>query len=419
MRIETSLIELALCVSEAADLVDRSVADHHRRVAFISDRLADEMGLRQDSRDRLVLAAALHDIGALTLRERLRALEFDIRETDHAEPGYLLLREFEPFSDIAPIVRVHHVEWARTEAIESTGIAVPDEAHLLFLADRVSVLFDAVAEPLGQRAAIVAAIRNGAQSRFMPEAVAAFVRIAKRESFWFDMAALQLHPSFAPAVLPASRPVSVDVDSLATMLARIVDFRSRYTAAHSSGVAAAAETVAALMGLPPEDRAAMRAAGLLHDLGKLAVPAEVLEKPSRLTPRERSVVQAHAFYTKRILSHVPGLAAIADAAAHHHERIDGTGYPDHLKSTRLSRGARLVAASDVFAALSEDRPYRPAMELGEVLSRLTHMAKRKRLDRDIVAAVVDGADRVETARCETAEDCRRRYRKVARSARLT
>ncbi len=417
MEVRASLLELALCVSEAADLVDRHVVDHHRRVAYIAHRIAAQMGLSEADRGRVTLAAALHDIGALSLGERLRALDFDVRLVEHAEPGYLLLRDFAPFADIAPIVRTHHVEWADAPSRVRDGVPVDELSHVLFVADRASVLFDASAEPLGQRKRLLAEMREGAGRRFMPEAVTALARIGREESFWFDIVTLANRPGLLGVQdLAAAQQVTVDLGEFARMLARIVDFRSRYTASHSSGVAASAGAIAEALGISGDGADEVRVAGGLHDLGKLSVPVEVLEKPGKLDREESAVVRAHAFHTGRILSSVPALARVADWAGHHHERLDGSGYPDHLTASKLSQGARIVAAADVFSALSEDRPYRQGMGLGRVLHTMDHMAHVRRLDAHVVNAVRDCAGDVSDARREAAEAGREAYELVAGAA---
>lgn len=391
MIIRASLLDLALCISEAADLVSPAVVDHHKRTAYVAGRIGRAMGLPSDSVGRVVLAASVHDVGALSLGERLRALEFDVRDVEHAEPGYLLLRAFDPFADIATIVRCHHVEWAGGSGRTHRGEPVPDESHVVFLGDRIAVLFDPDQEPLAQVSHIVAAIKDGRETRFMPEAVDAFIRVSREESFWFGLASVgSAFEQFRRSDPFMTQQVDVDIDQFGLMLAHIVDFRSHFTATHSSGVAASARVLAAHMGVSATECEMLSVAGHLHDLGKLAVPNEVLEKPAKLDEDERRIVRAHSYHTGRILGTIDEMGSIADWASHHHERLNGSGYPDHLTARDLSQGARIIAVSDVFTALSEDRPYRRGMGRSKALHSMDFMVREGHLDADVVAALHDG-----------------------------
>jgi HD-GYP domain-containing protein (c-di-GMP phosphodiesterase class II) len=389
-------------VSSAADLVSPVLVGHHRHTAYLTGRIGRAMGLDAASLGRAVLAATLHDIGALSLGERLRALEFDAQLIEHAEPGFELLREFAPFSAIAPVVRCHHVEWACGRGTVHACEPVPDESHLVYLADRIAVLLDGNRNPSAQAARIVPLIVEGKDTRFRPEVVDAFLWAQREPEFWSSIAttgdSVGDGLGVADLGLPIFQQVDVDMDSLSRMLAHVVDFRSPYTAAHSTGVAASADALASVLGLPVKDIATARIAGHLHDLGKLAVPRELLEKPGRLSRGETAIIKAHAALTGRILGLIPELSQVADWASQHHERMDGTGYPDRLEGGDLALGARVIAVSDVFNALSEDRSYRPALGRSRVLRSIKHMAKVRHLDGRVAEALGDCAEMVTEAR---------------------
>jgi DNA-binding CsgD family transcriptional regulator len=152
-------------------------------------------------------------------------------------------------------------------------------------------------------------------------------------------------------------------------------------------VAQVADAAAAVAGLP--DRSALRAAALLHDLGRAAVPSEVWDRPGPLGPADRERVRLHAYWTERILRRCPGLAPLAELAAAHHERCDGSGY--HRGARDLSHAARILAAADVFAAATEPRTHRPALTVDAARALLRDEAAAGRLDGAACAAVVEGA----------------------------
>jgi len=152
-----------------------------------------------------------------------------------------------------------------------------------------------------------------------------------------------------------------DVDRIAAAFADIVDAKSPYTGSHSKRVADVAEALAARLGLRPRRSWTYAGPGCSHDLGKLGVPNVILDKPARLDSHEMDVIRRHPELTLRILQPVPTFSAVAELAACHHERLDGTGYFRGLTAPELALGARIVAVADVFEALTAERPYRAAM----------------------------------------------------------
>ncbi len=167
---------------------------------------------------------------------------------------------------------------------------------------------------------------------------------------------------------------------------RLVDAKSPYTARHSAGVAELAVALSSLLGLSADARATVRRAALLHDLGKLGVSNQILDKPARLTEREWTVMRAHPRWSREILTRVSAFAELAGVAAAHHERLDGSGYYAGLTASELGPMARILAVADVAEALSADRPYRSALSADEVLELMRRDAGRG-LDPDAFSAL--------------------------------
>ncbi len=236
---------------------------------------------------------------------------------------------------------------------------------------------------------------------FVPSLVEAFHDLSTKESFWLNLAFPGRNQEFARQ--EHFRTFELDTEGIVRMssfFARIIDFRSRFTATHSSGVAASAETLARLSGRPVEECSQMRIAGLLHDLGKLAVPAELLEKPSALTNDEIALIRCHTYFTRRALENIHSFDSITAWSANHHEKIDGKGYPYHLSGGDISLGSRIMAASDVFTAITENRPYRVGMNPQSTQKILNSMVLQSALDPDVVDLLIDNYDEVNAACAE-------------------
>lgn len=185
------------------------------------------------------------------------------------------------------------------------------------------------------------------------------------------LAVLNLTPSYE-AALPADK-----IDNICLAFADVIDAKSPFTARHSMGVADVAVAIATEMGWAPTRVQWIRRAALLHDIGKLRVPNSILEKPGRLDPTEREVIELHPGLTRSILERISTFQELAVVAGEHHEMLDGSGYPNKLTARDLCMESRLLAVADIFAALAEDRPYRKGFELSKCFEILEEKVPHK------------------------------------------
>lgn len=173
--------------------------------------------------------------------------------------------------------------------------------------------------------------------------------------------------------------------SFATALVTTLDARDRYTAGHSAAVAVYARDIAARMGLPEDRQRLVHLCGLVHDIGKIGLPPGLLEKPGALTLDERRQMEEHSVIGERILSQVDDYSEIARIVRHHHERMDGHGYPDGIVGAKIPLLSRIIAVADAYDAMTSDRPYRDAMPSQVARMRLAQ-AVETQFDTTIVAA---------------------------------
>jgi HD-GYP domain-containing protein (c-di-GMP phosphodiesterase class II)/DNA-binding CsgD family transcriptional regulator len=245
-----------------------------------------------------------------------------------------------------------------------------------------------LAHAAGGRAAVGAEVARRAGGHLDPDLAARFAADA-------DALLAQLDaPDLLAAVVAAEPGPGATVDAagteeLARAVAVVADLKGRHLIGHSAHVAEVVDAAAA--GLPEADRMAVRTAALLHDLGRVAVSSSVWDSPGPLGAADRERVRLHAYWTDRILRRCPGIAPLADLAAAHHERCDGSGYHRGVRADGLPFAARLLAAADVLAALTEPRPYRPAFPADHAARLLAAEATAGRLDPDACAAVIAGS----------------------------
>ncbi|WP_417761193.1 HD-GYP domain-containing protein [Shewanella sp.] len=240
--------------------------------------------------------------------------------------------------------------------------------------------------PLYARIALLAQITDVFQHEYSLQT--AFKELQHRAGHWLDpqlvviaqtlehnreFVSVLTSPSIAPQVLsmsPAQSMCTLDddyFDCIVSAFGKIVDAKSPFTAGHSTRVALFSTLIAEELQLDAIEILWLKRAALLHDLGKLGVSNTILDKPGKLDDQEWAEVQLHATYTRHILAHLSPLQAFAKMAAAHHEKLDGSGYPDGLVAAEISLMTRIITTADIFDAITAERPYRGAIPVPKTL----------------------------------------------------
>ncbi len=436
------LSEIIAALSFALDLTEGQGMGHSIRACAIGMRLADVVGIDATQRSALFYAILLKDAGCSSNAARLaalfgaddRTLKHDHKLIDwsrgvpsaayairHAAPGDNPWKRFTRVLAIganaemigrdmiavrcergAAIAAKVGVPAAAAQAIRQLdehwdggghpdglrGTAISPLARIMGLAQTFEVFFS---ERGVDAAYAMARQRSGAW--FEPALVRGLEAFEGDMAFWSSLGredALGL----ADAYEPADGIVEADearLDDIAEAFAWIIDAKSPYTYHHSEGVARIAVQVAGRLGFGAWELRELRRTALLHDIGKLAVSNAILDKPGRLTDEEMAVMRTHPRITFEILSRVARFQSLADVAAAHHERLDGTGYHRGLVGAMLSPAARVLAVADVCEALTAARPYRAAMPWDEVTAMLVKMAGTALCPVSVDALVAGGA----------------------------
>jgi putative nucleotidyltransferase with HDIG domain len=171
-------------------------------------------------------------------------------------------------------------------------------------------------------------------------------------------------------------------------MSKTMEWRDPYTAGHQKRVALISEAIAKKMGWDEERIRGLYLAALVHDLGKIAIPSEILTKPSKLSDIEMSLIKEHPETGYEILKDIPFPWQIAMMVRQHHERLDGSGYPHGLKANEILLEARILAVADTIEAISTHRPYRPSLGTDKAIEQIT-LEAGTRLDPDIVTIAID------------------------------
>ena len=361
-----SLKELAVPVIKAIDSCNYLLKSHHRRTAVIAYHIGKKMNLEHDQLFTLVISAAIHDIGALSVQERDLLIREDVQNPrPHCEMGFKMLSSFPPFAGVAQVIKHHHVRYAAS--LNMPEGEVPLESHILHLADRVDIIVNPEVFVLKQKAAVVDRIRENVGTVFHPQVFEAFTAAAVPDIFWIEINNLELDQLFRRVDSSLNFTLSLDnILEFALTISRIIDFRSHFTASHSYTVANLAHEIGKIFGFSPERCLKLKISGYLHDIGKIGVDPGLIEKNGPLTDDEFDLVKLHTYYTGQILSTLSmseWFNEIVTWAQNHHEKIDGSGYPYSLHDENLDTGCKILAFSDVISALMEDRPYRKSLSI--------------------------------------------------------
>lgn len=415
------LSDVLPAMSYALDLTEGQPLGHAARSCLIGMRLAEELRLSAEGRSDLFYALLMKDAGCSSNAARVSQLfggndqdakrglwERDWRNwrdkvayaLEYTEPDGTFLERLRRFATLAAagpssqrelfeircdrganIARALGVSEATAVAIRSMdehwdGGGYPEGLRRddIPLYARI-VGLSQVAEIFWARGGPGAALDVVHERRgrwFDPELVRLFRSLGAGDRVWTDVRSEPLAATIAAAE-PVERVIAADearLERIAHAFALVVDAKSAFTYQHSDRVAAIADAIAVEMGVAGAARVRLQRAALLHDIGKLSVPNRILDKPGKLDAEEWAVVRKHPYFTYEILARVPVFSEFAYDASCHHERIDGRGYHRGVPGEALSQTARILAAADIFDALSAPRPYRDAMPLEQVLSIL-------------------------------------------------
>ena len=391
-----NLHQLIYALSDALDLVGVDDVNHGKRVAYMALECANELNMDKSDKIKLFHAALLHDCGVSSTRlhdKLVFTLDWE-GARDHCIRGYQLLNLSPELQHLSNIILYHHTHY---EILEEMNVDRETSllSNLIFMVDRVDALTaqqhaKETSIPLLSLASIIQEeVQKLSGSFFEPKLVEAFMRASKREVFWFTLEPDDLH-RYLNEYMFSLQSEGIDLGSLkniSELFAHIVDAKSSYTADHSLDVARLSHFIATQMGLEPEVCTKIEIAGLLHDLGKLRIPDELLNKESSLTDDEFDTIKIHAYATHQILSQIQGLEEITEWASQHHEKLNGKGYPYHTEEKNISLPARIIAVSDIFQALAQKRPYRTNLTSLEILEIIQEKITAGDVDADVVTIV--------------------------------
>ena len=399
------LTDMLYALSFALDNVEVEIlgvdTGHGRHVAYLALLMGREAGFDEEELRDFVGCCLLHD-NALTefihdeltnsvMSEGLTVDLSDIAKQtgdklyhDHSVVGEQNIRLMPFRTDVKNVVLYHHENADGSGPLGMTVAETNLKSQILRLADYVDVACHLANITRDGFEALCQKVRSAKGTLFSEEAVELFFKTVDYDRIFRlhseDILSC-LHEELPKVLLEYSHE---EIRNIATLFAKIVDYKSEFTQNHSTDVAKKAEFMARFYGFDEEKVIRFYFAGALHDIGKLVVSNDILEKPGRLTDDEYTTMKNHAAATYYILNQIKEIPDIREWAANHHEKLNGTGYSRGLTDQELSFEDRLMACIDIYQALTEKRPYKDGMSHEKAISILMDMVKKGELDESIV-----------------------------------
>ena len=382
MNVNELLISLSRTLDFAEKGVLRNNYNHGMRVAYIAGKIASALSMPDEDLFDLISFSLLHDNGVMKALLESPSRETFSTETNpaHCVEGEKNIATFPFLKKRKNVILYHHEHYDGSGFFGISGRAIPLYSRVISLADWVAVRFAA-----GYLDDVIVSQVNREARIFDPVVREAFLEMSRSVEFWLGMGDMFVQHSLVSMLPKVSRELDFkQTRAISQIFSNIIDAKSPFTGSHSRGISEKVGVICQYYEFDETTYWEMRIAADLHDLGKLAVPNEILDKPGKLDDREFRVVQSHPFYTRKILEVIKGFENITEWASNHHEKLDGTGYPYGLSEDQLDFNSRILACVDIYQALTEDRPYRKAMTHKDAVKIMAEMAQKHLIEPAVV-----------------------------------
>lgn len=364
--------------------VDPRLVDHGKRVAYLVSRMLDIDGtFTEKEKQDICFLALLHDVGAYKTEEINEMAKFETQDIwEHSIYGYLFLYHFSPLKDWAQAILYHHVSAISLKGVEEKIATV---SQIINIADRVDMFW--LYQP--DEEALDSYLMRNRGRRFREEIVELFLETQRHDPILEN-----LNKEYAPkSILPQVNLSSQECEDYLKMMIYAIDFRSQHTVTHTITTTSISTNTARIIGMSDDQVQRIYYGALLHDLGKIGIPVEILEFPGKLSPQAMKIMRSHVSITEDILG---GTIApdITKIAVRHHEKLDGSGYPRGLTEKELSMEEQVVAIADIVSALLGTRSYKEAYSKDKTLSILQEQAETGKINREIVSILEEHFDEI-------------------------
>lgn len=378
--------ELLISMSKALDFAEKGVirntTNHGMRVAYIAARIAQKICIPDENLFDLISYSLLHDNGVMKalLEQDGQKGHFNAETCpSHCVEGEKNIEMFPFLHKQENVILYHHEHYDGSGFFGLQGRDIPLYARIITLADYAAIRYAG-----GKSSEDITALIDRNSRFFDPVIRECYHELRCHVEFWLGMDDMFVQNTLVAMIPHVSRELEYrELRYISQIFSRIIDAKSPFTGSHSRGISEKTGFICRYYEFDETTYWKMRIAADLHDLGKLAVPNEILDKPGQLTPGEFVIIQSHPFYTRKALEMIKGFEDITEWASNHHEKLDGSGYPFGLGADRLDFNSRILACVDIYQALTEDRPYREGMKHADAIRIMSQMAEHGLIESSV------------------------------------
>lgn len=390
-----NLNEFLMAVSFTLDFVEMDIlgvaSNHGKRTAYISMRIAKELGLSSEELHDIVALSILHDNGVSekSLHDKVlggnslntKSVE---RVKEHCTIGEENIRQYPFLTDVKDVIKYHHEKYNGTGFFNLIGNDIPLMSQIIHMADLIEVNFDLEDNNCDLQKKVLGFINNQIDQSFSRAIVNVFNSISEDKEFWSNLRNDYIHKALNDNTPKYIMELPIEeIRKITGVFSRIIDAKSRYTQRHSSDLSKKVSIMADYYEIDFNEKMKLIIAADLHDIGKLAVSNNILDSPNKLSNEEFHSIKKHPYLTRLALQQIKGFEEITEWASNHHEKLNGEGYPLGKIAKDLDFNSRLIACLDVYQALTEERPYRRPLSHTEAIDILNKMKNDGLIDSKI------------------------------------
>ncbi len=394
-KIENAWKELITALALVLDLEEGHNLYHSWRVAAISTVLAND--LLPDKKSDVFIAGLLHDVGAMSLPEhivRYPSLSEQLRNhiiRSHTLIGAQLVSDFPGFDSAPLLILEHHEYWnGHGYPLSKQGKEIAPGAQLIRVADTFDVILQNTSDKTCS--GIIKNMKDRADKEYEKSIFDQLEKIMSDDKFFQDISDVS---RLSPLLLVLRDDISVSginekADIMGTALSvfgQVIDAKHAYTSGHSKRVSKYSLLIAIGMDLPHDEATKIKWAGLMHDIGMVAISQSILGKITGLSMKEHSLIREHPAFTEKILNQISCMKDLVPIASAHHERYDGDGYHKMLKGKDIPLGARILAVADTFDSLTSVRGYKDVNTVPRAIDEIKRKS-RTQFDPEVVEAAI-------------------------------
>lgn len=362
--------------------------NHSLKVCYLALQIAREMNLPLQEQKDLYTLSLLHDIGMTTAGMNFKEDNVSEFLRNHCIEGEKSIKSLLKIKNNSSVIKYHHEHYDGSGIFKKKGNEIPLLSQIIHFSHTLVTLFNLNQLEYYDRENIKTYALMNNNKLFSPHVIKTFMQLANKDSLWLDLEFKNTND-----VLERISPSITceyswdDILKVSEVFMKIIDTKSQYTLNHTRGTSEKTAIMSSYYQIDPITQKKLKIAANFHDIGKLYISNQILDKPQKLNSYEMSEIHKHTYFTKLVLDGIPGFEDISNWASHHHEKLNGKGYPEKLTSNDLDFESRLLCIIDIYQALTERKPYRKSMPHNKAMKILYDMANQGQLDLNITISI--------------------------------